>query len=78
MAALLTGSQPYGLQLLVILEARACAKSYKNLEALKQSLQRGWDRLSAKELCTTFNFRERLTLCIEAEFGEFEANLICY
>ena len=39
-------------------------------------LQRGCYRLSADELqrATAFNFRKRLTLCIEAKGGEFVAN----
>ena len=49
-----------------ILHDKACAKPHKNLETLKQSLQRGvgvWDRLSAEEL-----------QCIDAEGGQSEAN----
>ena len=45
----------------LILEARACAKPDNNLEALKQSLQRGLDLLSAEELRrTALNFWKRL------------------
>ena len=74
MASLLAGSQPYGLLLWSILEARACAKPSKNLKALKQSLQRWWDWLSAVELrWTAMNFRKRLTLCVKADGGQFEA-----
>ena len=44
-----------------ILEARSFAKPHKNLEALKQSLQRGLDRLSTEELRgEALNFLKRL------------------
>ena len=59
----------------LILETRACAKPHKNLEALKQSLQQRWDRLSAEELwLTTLNFRKHFALYIEAEGGQCETN----
>ena len=58
-----------------ILEARVCAQHHKTLEALKRFLKWGWDRMSAEELWrTALNFRKSLTLCIEAEGGQFEAN----
>ena len=59
----------------LILEARGCAKTQKNLEALKQSLQRGWDLLLAEELRRlVLNFRKRLMLCITAVGGQLEVN----
>ena len=51
-----------------ILEARICAKPHKNLVPLKQSLQRGWERLSLEELRSkALNFRKLLTLRIVAD-----------
>ena len=65
MAALLVVYRPHGLQHLVNFADHVRAKNRKNLEALKQSLQQGWDRLSAEELRrTALNFRTRLTLCM--------------
>jgi len=56
-----------------ILEARACAKSHKSLELLKQSLQREWDRISVEEVRRVAeNFLARLKLCIGAKGGHFE------
>jgi len=56
-----------------ILEARACAKPHKSLEALKSSLRREWDRLSSEEVrAAAENFRKRLKLCRDAQGGHFE------
>ncbi|KAL7737264.1 hypothetical protein ACLKA6_012888 [Drosophila palustris] len=56
-----------------ILEARACAKPHKSLEALKQSLLLEWDRLSPEDLRPIANnFKLRLDLCIAAGGGHFE------
>lgn len=56
-----------------ILETRACAKPHKNLEALKQSLLREWDKLSPEELRPIAqNFKSRLDLCIAAKGAHFE------
>ena len=74
-AAILTGSQPLYYSIWSILEAMACAKPHKNVEALKQLLQWGWDRLSADELRrTALNFRKSLPLCVDEKGGKFEAN----
>lgn len=57
-----------------ILEARACAKPHKNLESLRQSLQREWAKIPAHELrAITENFPKRLRLCIQAKGGHFES-----
>lgn len=57
-----------------ILEARACAKRHKNVESLKQSLRREWDRLTPEELRRVAeNFKTRLGLCIKAKGDHFEA-----
>ena len=45
-----TDLNPMDYNIWSILEARARSKPHNNLVALKQSLQRGWDRLSAEEL----------------------------
>jgi len=56
-----------------LLEARACRKPHKSLEALKKSLLREWDKISLEELRSTAeNFTKRLKLCIKAEGGYFE------
>ena len=48
---------------------------HKKIRLSKAVVAAGWDRLSAEELRrTALNFRKRLTLCIEAEGGQFEAN----
>ena len=60
-----------------ILEARACAKRPKphtNIDALKQSLQQGWDRLLEELQRIALNFWNNLMLCIEAEGAQFKAN----
>jgi len=55
------------------LEARACAKPHRSLEALKESLRREWDRLSPEDLRPVAeNFKSRLNLCIAAGGGHFE------
>lgn len=58
-----------------ILEARACAKPKKSLEALKQSLRREWTRMSAEEVrAAAENFQKRLVLCKNAQGGHFETD----
>ena len=56
-----------------ILEARACAKSHKSLDSLKQALLREWDKISVQELrAICKNFPKRLKACIRAKGGHFE------
>ncbi|CAJ0934632.1 unnamed protein product, partial [Mesorhabditis belari] len=58
---------------LLLIEARPCAKPHKNLEALKRSLTREWDRITPAELRPIAeNFIKRLRLCIGAKGGHFE------
>ena len=60
-----------------ISEARACAKPHKHFEVLEQSLQRRLDLSLAEALRrTSLNFWKPLTLCTEADGGQFEANQI--
>ena len=86
MASLLAGSQPewppcspdlnlVDYSIWSILEARVCAKPHKNLVPLKQSLQRGWERLSLEELrSTALNCWKLLTVRIVADGDLFRAN----
>ena len=56
-----------------ILEARACSKPHKNLEALKHSLTEQWDKITDEEVRTIAkNFTKRLKLCVEANGGYIE------
>ena len=56
-----------------ILEARACAKPHKSLEALRRSLTEQWDKITVEEVRTIAqNFTKRLKLCIKAEGSHFE------
>lgn len=58
-----------------ILEAKACAKPHKSLEALKRSLLREWDLLTVEELRKIAqNFIKRLRLCVAAKGSHFEIN----
>lgn len=66
---------PMDYSVWAILEARACAKSHKNLESLRQSLLREWAKIPVQELrriCE--NFSKRLRLCIKAKGGHFESS----
>jgi hypothetical protein len=56
-----------------ILEARACSKPHKSLEALRRSLEKEWNKISVEELRRiTENFPKRLKLCVKAKGGIFE------
>ena len=57
-----------------ILEGRACAKPHKNLEALKQPLQRGWDRMSAAVKCM-LNYDVQWNACWTTTCSEMHAEL---
>lgn len=66
---------PMDYSLWSILEAKACARPHKSLEALKDSLRREWNQISLEVLCGAVeNFRKRLKLCIDAGGGHFETN----
>lgn len=55
-----------------ILEAKACVKPHKSLEALKRSLRQAWDTITVAELrVIAQNFPKRLQLCIKAKVGLF-------
>uniref|UniRef100_A0A914BW50 Transposase n=1 Tax=Acrobeloides nanus TaxID=290746 RepID=A0A914BW50_9BILA len=55
------------------LEKKACAKKHTNVEALKRSLVREWDKITPS-MCATMvdGFMKRLDACIAAEGGRFD------
>ena len=56
-----------------ILEARACAKPHKSLEALRRSLTEQWDKITVEEVrAIAQNFTKRLKLCTKAEGSHFK------
>ncbi|GFS98583.1 uncharacterized protein TNCV_2987151 [Trichonephila clavipes] len=58
-----------------ILESRACTKSHKTLDSVKQSLLREWGILKVKDLrFVVENFCKRLSICIAEIDIHFETN----
>lgn len=66
---------PMDYSVWAILEARACATPHKNLDSLRHSLLREWNKISVQELRVIVeNFSKRLERCIKAKGGHFESN----
>ena len=68
-----TDLNPMDYSVWSILEARACSKPHRNLEALRRFLLEEWDKISEEEVRTIAkNFTKRLRLCIKAKGSHFE------
>lgn len=64
---------PMDYSLWSILESRACASKHKNIDALKATLTKEWEKITLEELRHIVdNFTKRLRLCISAKGGYFE------
>ena len=56
-----------------ILEVKACAKPYKDIEFLKRALIKAWDEISVDTLKKIIgDFPRRLKTCVEADGSHFE------
>ena len=56
-----------------VLESKACSKPHRDIDSLKEALQKAWDEIDATYLRDTVEvFPVRLKACVAADGGIFE------